>query len=78
MRPEVVYRRTRKGRAWHSFVDGAETPVCEIQPGSGEWIRTPRMRRLAVHKECRRRCPWEPRLNSVMTEEQIRREIYGY
>jgi hypothetical protein len=74
MRPEVVWKRTRGGRAWHIFKDGADTPVCGVV--SEVWIREGRISRgrLPVHRQCWQLCPWEPRLNPVMTEREIKRE----
>jgi hypothetical protein len=74
MRPEVVWRGTRRGRAWHAFKDGADVPVCGVIPVT-VWT-TPGNGRH-IHKECWRLCPWKPRLNAVMTEEQISHEIDG-
>jgi hypothetical protein len=74
MRPEVVWRRTRGGRAWHIFKDGADQPVCGVVVDT--WIAADRMStaRLPVHQNCWRLCPYKPRLNAVMTLEQIEKE----
>lgn len=74
MRPDVVHRRAvgTRARAWHKFVDGSPVPVCGVTAKA--WTTTGRFGRMHVHGECKRLCPWEPRLNAVMTEEQIARE----
>lgn len=78
MRPEVVWKRTRGGRAWHIFKDGADQPVCGVE--SEVWLIPGKVSigRLPVHRQCWQLCPYKPRLNPVMTEEEIQREeIYG-
>lgn len=76
MRPEVVWKRVRGGRAWHIFLEGANEPVCGSGAGS-PWRTSGGGSRsyMHVHRECWRLCPWEPRLNRVMTQEEIDREL---
>lgn len=76
MRPEVSWKRTRGGRAWHIFLAGQETPVCGVV--SGAWMKpTDRVGigRLPVHQKCWKAMPYKPRLNAVMSTEEIEREL---
>lgn len=71
-RPEVAWRRARHSRTGvaHIFLEGTETPVCGTW--AREWVGSGS--RARVHGECWRLCPWRPRLNAVLTEDQIARE----
>lgn len=73
MRPEVSWKRVRGGKAWHIFLEGSDTPVCGTAP-SASWT-TNGSARMPVHKQCWQKCPHKPRLNAVMTEEALAREL---
>lgn len=75
MRPEVSWQCVAGSRVWHTFLDGADTPVCGAQ--STTWRGyAPYGRRMHVHKECRRLSGGaQPMLNRPMTEEEIAREL---
>lgn len=76
MRPEVSWKRTRGGRAWHIFLAGQDTPVCGVV--SDVWMKPTeavKLYRLPVHRQCWQKCPYKPRLNAVMSEEAIAREL---
>lgn len=75
MRPEVVYKRVPGGHVYHAFKDGADQPVCGLTARDWRQDMLSGRRDVHVHSECKRLCPWSPRVNAPMSEEELQDEI---